>query len=552
MTRTSTTLLALIAAANLALAGGPDPAPANPPQQGVPSEQTELPDVAEADEVLDEAPEQESTTKTVKGVLQVKRDHDEIDLRLKRYRLSANDKLPLSVLAGREVELVVEETGRGEARVINAVSPRGWTGRGVVRKSGDGLELINDTQRLKVVGLPEGVSERIVDKMINARGWVFPGTSELVFSGASARIIVATSKDGTPSETAYLNERTVDARGVATYSERHTLEPGTEVFVFDIAAYRRAERDAANKIVKPGVWRASLNDMVGPDILLVRSTVTQREGNGITGWIPLRKVSFGEIAPPRSQDPNPPAIVDVPATPEEVQSGLEGALQSVGATVEDPQQSPPVEATPDAVQGSLEEALGVELSGPSSDLDDLVDAANGDEVEVTLDPNAGQQLPPAEDPTLTAVEPEAPIQTPQVDIDLGEPVARTAMVIATELNVRSEPSGRSPALLVALHGESVKVLEDNGTWVKVELAPPTGYVYNRFLEPTGSAGKVRTFRVVPSHLKLRETPSMGDNVACYVLGGQELQAVGAKGGWIKIQQSEPVVGYVIRSALNLE
>jgi len=567
MTRTTTTLLALITAANLALAGGGQDGPPpvvvqDPPareQQGTPTEQaqvgaeTEVPtDVDEELEAELLAEDEQEATRTLSGVLRANRTHDEITLGLKRFELEARDKLPLSVLAGREVELLVEETGRGKARVLNTISPRGWTGNGVVRPNADGgLELINDTQRLTIVNLPEGVAERIVNKKVAARGWVYPGSNELVFSGASARTVVATDKAGRPSETAWLNERTVDANGVATYGTRHTLEPGTEVFVFDIAAYKRAKRDDAGKIVAPGVWRPSLQDMVGGDTMLVRASVTQREGNGTTGWIPLRKVSFGEVAGPPADDPTPPAQQG-PVQEEPTQGGLTDALDL------DLDGDPVPPAEEERVQTELEQALGVETETGDSDLEDLVDAANGEDVDVDLDLEEGQDVPPVveteADPHQPAVEAEEVQAGPQIDIDLGQPVSRTAMVIASELNVRSQADYRSPALLVALHGESVKILEDDGgRWVKVELAPPAGYVYNRFLEPTGEqTGKVRTFTVKPSHLKLREGPNMGDNVASYVIGGSVLQAVGSKGGWIKIQQSEPVVGYVVRNALNLE
>lgn len=556
MTRTTTTLLALITAANLAFAGGgQDEPPQDPPvrEQRVGAE-TEVPTDVDEEleaELVAEDGDQQEATRTLSGVLRANRTHDEITLGLKRFELDARDKLPLSVLAGREVELLVEETGRGKARVLNTISPRGWTGNGVVRPNADGgLELINDTQRLSIVNLPEGVAERIVNKKIAARGWVYPGSNELVFSGASARIVVATDKAGRPSETAWLNERTVDQNGVATYGTRHTLEPGTEVFVFDIAAYKRAQRDDAGKIVAPGVWRPSLQDMVGGDTVLVRASVTQREGNGTTGWIPLRKVSFGEVAGPPADDPTPPAQQG----PVQVEPAAGGLTDALDLDLD----GEPVPSAEDRVQTELEQALGVETESAGSDLEDLVDAANGEDVDVDLDLEEGQDVPPAveteADPHQPAVEVEEVQGGPQIDIDLGEPVSRTAMVIATELNVRSQADHRSPALLVALHGESVKVLEDDGgRWVKVELAPPTGYVYNRFLEPTGErSGKVRTFTVKPSHLKLREGPNMGDNVASYVIGGSVLQAVGSKDGWIKIQQSEPVVGYVVRNALNLE
>ncbi|MEZ6186465.1 MAG: SH3 domain-containing protein [Planctomycetota bacterium] len=548
MTRTTSTLLALIASANLVLAGGPDrpvvapvaPVPVDSSLEGLPQSgpQSGPVDVPQAG-----APEQ-GATRTLKGRLEVQRSHDTIDLRLDGFELDAQDKLPLSALQGREVEFKVEVTGRDQARFVEAVRPTPWTGTGVVRENAVGLELINEQGRYEIGGLPEGIDSRIKDRKIDARGWVYENSQELVFSGASARIVVATSKDGTPSENAWLNERTVDDAGVATYDTRHTLVPGTKVSVFDLAAYRRAERDDAGKIVSPGIWRPSLSDMVGPDILLARTTVVEGDGAGTTGWIPVRKLSFGEVAPPRDQDPVPPAQVDVPT---EVQSGLEGALEGISGDPLPPAEEPAEEpadavvedSTPDLVQSGLEEALG------GSEIEDLAAAVDGEAVDVDLDLEGAQELPGVQ---------AAPTQAPVVDLGLGEPIARTAMVTASELNVRSATTKASAAKLVLLRGDSVKILEDvDGCWVKVEIAPPQGYVAERLLEPVGSAGKTRTYRVVPSHIKLRETPTTReDNVASYLIGGTELQATGGRGGWVKIEQSEPVVGYVVKSALSIE
>ncbi|MEZ6185524.1 MAG: hypothetical protein R3F62_11010 [Planctomycetota bacterium] len=223
----------------------------------------------------------------LEGVLRVERQFDAIELSLDRVRLDVRDPLPLASLDGRDVELLVERQGRKLARVISVIAPRPWQGSGDAYRAANGeLQLSASQGDLRLAGLPAGAAQLLEGRRLEAQGWIYPETRELVFTTLLATVL----------QPSYVNERSVDAQGRPTYEARRELRVGDRVRVFDLNAYGKARRDAEGQVVEEGTWRANLAASLPGDVLMARVAVLEREASGSSGWLPLSRLSLGATA----------------------------------------------------------------------------------------------------------------------------------------------------------------------------------------------------------------------------------------------------------------
>jgi TonB family protein len=109
---------------------------------------------------------------------------------------------------------------------------------------------------------------------------------------------------------------------------------------------------------------------------------------------------------------------------------------------------------------------------------------------------------PAPEPvTVAAPAPPAPVE---------EPVLGTVRVTASALNVRAEASADAGIVKQVKKGESLSVLHEDASWVKVRLASgETGWVAARFVSKGGEKKKPSTGKCPPdSDYAFTETPRL--------------------------------------------
>ena len=106
------------------------------------------------------------------------------------------------------------------------------------------------------------------------------------------------------------------------------------------------------------------------------------------------------------------------------------------------------------------------------------------------------------------VVPEAPPPAPASVLD-EEKVLRTARVTASALNVRAEASTDAAVVVQVKKGQSLDVLREDESWVKVKLASgETGWVAARFVSQTKQAAKKKGSCPPDSDFAFTETPML--------------------------------------------
>ncbi|MEE8705378.1 MAG: SH3 domain-containing protein [Oscillospiraceae bacterium] len=130
----------------------------------------------------------------------------------------------------------------------------------------------------------------------------------------------------------------------------------------------------------------------------------------------------------------------------------------------------------------------------------------------------------------------------------------TATVNADYLYVREGPGTDNDVVGGLKQGDSVKVLENDGNWAKIDNGSGLqGYCNCAFLEISNmpvSAGKAGT--VNADRLNVRSDGSMGDNVLFQILEGTQVTVLGDSGDWVQIQTSDGKKGYCKKEFLDIK
>lgn len=129
----------------------------------------------------------------------------------------------------------------------------------------------------------------------------------------------------------------------------------------------------------------------------------------------------------------------------------------------------------------------------------------------------------------------------------------TATVNADCLYVREGPGTNNDVIGELTQGESVKVLENDGSWAKIDNGSGLqGYCSCTFLEIANmpvSAGKTGT--VNADVLNVREKGSGDGNVLFTILEGTQVTVLDDSGDWVQIKTSAGRIGYCSKEYLTI-
>ena len=170
--------------------------------------------------------------------------------------------------------------------------------------------------------------------------------------------------------------------------------------------------------------------------------------------------------------------------------------------------------------------------------------------------------------TPTPAPTSAPTATPTSAPQSGS-LARVALSSASSrLNLRSAPSTSAAIAGKLAHGEIVRVLAANGTWVRVETSSGiTGFVQSRYLTsadgatmpavtptpaptatPTNAPQSGSLARVAlssaSSRLNLRAAPSTSAAIAGKLAHGEIVRVLASNGTWVQVETASGLTGFV--------
>ena len=176
-----------------------------------------------------------------------------------------------------------------------------------------------------------------------------------------------------------------------------------------------------------------------------------------------------------------------------------------------------------------------------------------------LVPIDGTPATPTPSPTATPT-PDTPVQ--------GASYARVALSSASSrLNLRSAPSTTAAIAGRLAHGDTVRVLATNGSWVHVETASGLhGYVQSRYLVPIDGTPATPTpsptatptpdtpvqgasyarvaLSSASSRLNLRSAPSTTAAIASRLAHGDTVRVLATNGSWVHVETASGLYGYV--------
>ncbi|HEK9101568.1 TPA: SH3 domain-containing protein, partial [Bacillus pseudomycoides] len=124
----------------------------------------------------------------------------------------------------------------------------------------------------------------------------------------------------------------------------------------------------------------------------------------------------------------------------------------------------------------------------------------------------------------------------------------SAIVNATNLNIREQPTTQSKVVGKVKQGTTVQILGKEKAWAKISYDGKEGYVSLQFLkmkvsEPTVEAKQQLTINseqkeigvVTATHLNVRNSPALGNSIIGHVTKNEKVKVLGKANGWAKIE-----------------
>ena len=119
-------------------------------------------------------------------------------------------------------------------------------------------------------------------------------------------------------------------------------------------------------------------------------------------------------------------------------------------------------------------------------------------------------------------------------------LADAAVVKVKRANVRSGPGTNHDVVFVYRKNSPLKVIEEKGTWVKVEdFEKDTGWISKKILSRKAKGAIVKV-----SNANVRKGPSLKDPVVFIAGYGVAFKVTDTKGDWYKIQHEDGDTGWV--------
>lgn len=132
-----------------------------------------------------------------------------------------------------------------------------------------------------------------------------------------------------------------------------------------------------------------------------------------------------------------------------------------------------------------------------------------------------------------------------------------AKVVATSLNVRSEPSLQSAVVATVPYGAVVTITEEAYGWAKITYNRKVGWVAGYYLQkgavtksgvapspyPTAS-GAGKQGKVLADSLRMRKGPSLGNEIIQSLPRGTRVEIIKKQGDWLQAKTPDGKTGWV--------
>ncbi|MGG1663834.1 N-acetylmuramoyl-L-alanine amidase [Brevibacillus sp. NRS-1366] len=129
-----------------------------------------------------------------------------------------------------------------------------------------------------------------------------------------------------------------------------------------------------------------------------------------------------------------------------------------------------------------------------------------------------------------------------------------AKVVATSLNVRSEPGAGASVVGSLSYGTMVSISKESYGWAKISTNQTTGWVAGYYLQktstetvqstkPAASSGSKRG-TVLADALRVRKGPGLEQGIVHVLSKGTTLEILGRKQDWLQIRTSDGKAGWV--------
>ncbi len=172
---------------------------------------------------------------------------------------------------------------------------------------------------------------------------------------------------------------------------------------------------------------------------------------------------------------------------------------------------------------------------------------------------ASKYLSPIENNNQTT----KPEQQPNVPVQPQVSVGKTKVVVATSLNVRSEPSTGNSVIGSLKNNEKVEVISESNGWSKIKYNGKEGYVSSTYLKDSNEGGNSKPNEnpkpspnvgtkikvVAATSLNVRSGPSTSHGIIGSLKNNEKVEVISESNGWSKIKYNGKE-GYVSSTYLK--
>lgn len=134
---------------------------------------------------------------------------------------------------------------------------------------------------------------------------------------------------------------------------------------------------------------------------------------------------------------------------------------------------------------------------------------------------------------------------------LGEEITYTGTVTTSSLHLRKEPNASAKVINTYKKGKEVAVLENDGTWCKVQIGKSTGYMMTQYLDIKASYDHLGWAKTPDDGtvLNLRSGAGAGASVVYKALSGAAVELIQEQGAWVRVRLGD-VFGWIERSRIT--
>jgi len=134
-----------------------------------------------------------------------------------------------------------------------------------------------------------------------------------------------------------------------------------------------------------------------------------------------------------------------------------------------------------------------------------------------------------------------------------EEIIKTCTVNVQVANIRKEPNTKCKVIDQAKKGSVLKILDEQGSWLQVELdVEKTGWIYNKLVDREPEIVQKQELEVVVKEATIREGPGNSHAEQSKVKRGTKLIKIEEKEGWIKVRLPDNTEGWIYKEVVKLK